>query len=121
MERFLLHDEYASLAKAAEKGPVVVLVSSALACHAVVVKSPKEVVSILLESVTESWLDESGDVWRTEVIKTRSALRDSRKMVKTGKFSRSVSKKTKDILEHLWSFVVYPVLIKLGLDVSYFL
>jgi tetratricopeptide (TPR) repeat protein len=48
MERFLLHDEYATLAKAADRGPIVVLVSSALGCHAVVVKSADDIISIPL-------------------------------------------------------------------------
>jgi hypothetical protein len=120
MDRFLLHDEYATLTKAADRGPVVVLVSSALACHAIVVKSADETISIPLDSITESWLDESSNVWRTEVIKARSAVRDSRKMVKTGKSSRSMHTKAEDILERLWTCVVNPVISKLGLEVCCF-
>jgi tetratricopeptide (TPR) repeat protein len=120
MERFLLHDEYATLAKAADRGPVVVLVPSTLACYAIVVKSADEVISIPLVSITESWLDESGNAWRMEVIKARSAVRDSRKMVKTGKSSKSMRTKADDILERLWTGVVYPVLSNLGLEVCCF-
>jgi tetratricopeptide (TPR) repeat protein len=121
MERFLLHEECATLAKAADRGPVVVLVSSALACHAVIVKSTDEIMSIPLDLITESWLDESGNVWRSEVIKARSAVRDSRKMVKTGKSSKFMRTKAGDILERLWTRVVFPVLNKLGLKVCCFL
>jgi tetratricopeptide (TPR) repeat protein len=117
MERFLLHDEYTTLAKAADRGPVVVLVSSALACHAIVVKSADEIISIPLDSITESWLDKSGEFWRTEVTRARSAVRENRKMVKTEKSSRSMSAKAEDVLERLWTCVVYPVLSKLGLEV----
>jgi tetratricopeptide (TPR) repeat protein len=121
MERFLLHDEYATLAKAADRGPVVVLVSSALACHATIVKSVEEIISIPLDSMTELSLDESGDIWRTEVIRARSAVRDTRKMVKMSTPSRFTSTRADDILERLWAFVVYPVLNKLGLQVCCFL
>jgi hypothetical protein len=100
MERFLLHDEYTTLAQAADRGPVVVLVSSVLACHAIVVKSVTEIVSIPLDSVTESWLEESGNVWRTEITRARTAIRDSRKMVRLVKF-KSVSTNAEDILERL--------------------
>jgi tetratricopeptide (TPR) repeat protein len=120
MERFLLHDEYATLAKAADGGLIVVLVSSALTCHAVAVKSADEIISIPLKSITEVWLDDSSKVWRTEVLKARSTVRDSRKMTKSGKSFESVSTKAKDILAHLWSFAVYPVLSKLGLEVCRF-
>ncbi|EIN08584.1 hypothetical protein PUNSTDRAFT_134957 [Punctularia strigosozonata HHB-11173 SS5] len=49
MERFLLPDEYAKLATAAKEGPVVVLVSSALGCHAVVINSSGDVMGIPLK------------------------------------------------------------------------
>jgi tetratricopeptide (TPR) repeat protein len=117
MERFLLHDEYTTLAKAANRGPVVILVSSALACHAIVVKSADEVIGIPLDSITESWLDEHGDVWRTEVIKARSAVRNSRKMIKMAKSSISMSTEAEGILERLWTLVVNPVFSKLNLEV----
>jgi hypothetical protein len=108
MERFLLHDEYATLAKAAHGGPVVVLLSSTLSCHAVVVKSPGDIINIPLDTIRESWLDESGSVWRTEVIRAGYVLRDSRKMVKAGKFRRSFSTKAEDILGRLWTFRCVP-------------
>jgi tetratricopeptide (TPR) repeat protein len=120
MERFLLHDEFTTLTKAADRGPVVVLVSSALACHAIIVKSADEVLSIPFESITESWLDDSGSTWRTEVTRARSAIIDNRKMVRIGKPTRFMSAKTEDILERLWTFVVYPILNKLGLEVRCF-
>jgi tetratricopeptide (TPR) repeat protein len=120
MERFLLNDEYATLASAADRGSVVVLVSSALGCHAIVVKSADEIYSIPLESMTKSWLEESGNVWRTGVTRARSAACNDRKMVKMGKTSRSMSTMTEAILEHLWTYVVYPVLSKLCLEVRYF-
>jgi hypothetical protein len=120
MERFLLHDEYATLAKAAARGPVVVLVSSTLACHAIIVKPTDEVISVPLNSITESWLDDSGGIWLTEAIKARSAVRDSRKMVKTAQSSKSMGMKAEDILERLWTGVIFPVLSKLGLEVCCF-
>jgi hypothetical protein len=119
MERFLLHDKYVTLAKAADRGPVVILVSSALACHAIVVKSADEVINIPLDSITESWLDELGNVWRAQVIKARSAVRNSRKMVKVAKSSITMSTEAEGTLECLWTLVVYPVFSKLDLEVCW--
>jgi hypothetical protein len=117
MGRFLLHDEYATLARAADRGPVVILVSSALACHAIIVKPEDEIISIPLDSMTESWLDDSCSVWRAEVSRARVSVRYNRKMQKTGKSSRSMRTEAEDILERLWTCVVCIVLSKLGLGV----
>jgi tetratricopeptide (TPR) repeat protein len=108
LKRFLLHDEYATLVKAADKGPVVVLVSSALGCHAIIVKSADEIISILLDTITESWLEQSGSFWRTEALKATSSIRDGRKMVKMGNPSKAVSTEAEDNLKRLWTFVVFP-------------
>jgi tetratricopeptide (TPR) repeat protein len=120
MERFLLHDEHTNLAKAADRGSVAILVSSALGCHATVVRSADDIISIPLDSITEAWLNDYGRVWRTEVTRARSIVRDNRKMGKSGKSSRYMSTKAEDILERLWTYVVFPVLRKLDLEVCCF-
>ncbi|EIN08617.1 hypothetical protein PUNSTDRAFT_134994 [Punctularia strigosozonata HHB-11173 SS5] len=48
LHRSLLPDKYEALAEAADGGPVVVLVSSTLACHAVIIKRSGDVISIPL-------------------------------------------------------------------------
>jgi tetratricopeptide (TPR) repeat protein len=117
LERFLLHNEFSVLSKAADRGPVTVLVSSTLACHAIVIKSPSSLIHIPLESLTDSWLVESGKAWRLEVTKARAAARESRKMLKTVKARKLQRTQADDILQHLWIRVVQPVFNKLGLKV----
>jgi hypothetical protein len=97
LERFLLHDEFSALAKAAENGPVVVLVSTTLGCHAIAIRSSGDAIGIPLEPISESWLVESGSVWRSAVNEARSIVRDDRKMVKatSSKTSRTSSTKEK--------------------------
>ncbi|EIN11657.1 hypothetical protein PUNSTDRAFT_62058, partial [Punctularia strigosozonata HHB-11173 SS5] len=76
MGRFLLPDEFSSLARTAERGPVVVLVSSMIACHAIVIKQSGDAISIPLVHLTETWLVSSGALWRSAMADARSALRD---------------------------------------------
>jgi tetratricopeptide (TPR) repeat protein len=115
-ERFMLPDEYSSLRKVAEKGPVVILVSSTLANHAIVLKSSKNAVSITLEAITEKWLVESASVWRSAMIETRSKMRDGRKLVKSKKSPGASYMAAERILRLLWINVVWPVIQVLGIE-----
>jgi tetratricopeptide (TPR) repeat protein len=119
MNRFLLHDSYSKMAKVAERGPVIVLVSSTLACHAVLIKASGEALGIPLNVVTESWLVSSGAVWRSAVMEVRSIARDinGRKMVKLANPRTSQSAEAEDILRRLWESVVWPVINTLGIKV----
>jgi tetratricopeptide (TPR) repeat protein len=117
LERFLLHDQYPTLTKAAKRGPVVVLVSSTLASHAIIMRSAEEVVGIPLDSVADTWLLESGSAWRSAVTEARSTVRDGRKMVKQVGSRKSPLLKTEEILRDLWIRVVKPVLVNLCIQV----
>jgi hypothetical protein len=110
LEKFMLHDEYSTLAKAAEKGPVVVLVSSTVDCHAIVLNSLGEAVDIHLKEVTDKWLAESASIWRSTVIEARAAIRDSRKLVKTKQTVDPRHNEAEKILRLLWTNIVWPVL-----------
>jgi hypothetical protein len=52
LEHFMLPDEYSIFVKAAEKGPIIVLVCSMLTCYAIVLKPSRKAVSIFLDSIT---------------------------------------------------------------------
>jgi hypothetical protein len=117
LERFLLHDQYPALTKAAKGGPVVVLVSSALASHAIIIRPSGETVSIALDSVADTWLLDSSSVWRSAVTEARSIVKDDRKMVKKVASRKSPCLKIDEILWDLWVHVVKPVLVNLGIEV----
>jgi tetratricopeptide (TPR) repeat protein len=115
LERFLLHDQYSTLGKAAERGPVVVLISSPLACHAVVLQPLGQAIGIHLDKIAESWLNDKSAIWQSAVTEARSVLEDDRKLVK--KAPRASDSRAKDILRSLWTDVVWPVFERLGLEV----
>jgi hypothetical protein len=117
LERFMLPDEYSTLKKVAEKGPVAVLVCSALACHAIVLDPSGSVSSIALGTTTQEWLMESALVWRSTVAEARSEMRDWRKLVKTKKAPGFRYKQANQILRLLWINVVLPVIEALRLEV----
>jgi tetratricopeptide (TPR) repeat protein len=123
LERFMLHDQYSTLAKAAEKGPIAVLVSSAVDCHAIVLNSFGQAVHILLKEVTDKWLMESASIWRSTVIEARAAIRDSRKLVKAKKAVGSRQAEAERILRLLWTNIVSPVFevlrFKVGIPMSW--
>jgi tetratricopeptide (TPR) repeat protein len=106
LERFLLHDEFSTLKKVAAKGPVMILVSSKLACHAIILKPCADAVTIRLGSLTEMWLVNSGSVWRSAQIDARSTATEDRKLVK----AKNNSESSQDILRQLWFNIVWPVL-----------
>jgi tetratricopeptide (TPR) repeat protein len=119
LDRFMLPDEYSTLVKVAEKGPVVVLVSSSLACHAVVLEPSGKTTSIPLEAITDNLIVKSASVWRSTVIESRSAMRDGRKLIKSKKHPNSAYLQAEQILRLLWVNVVWPVIETLGVKVCF--
>jgi tetratricopeptide (TPR) repeat protein len=117
LERFMLHDEYHTLSHAAKNGPVVVLVSSTLSCHAIVLKQSGDAVGISLSPLTDTWLTQTASEWHCAVSKARSIARNNRKMVKANKPSVLYNAKVKQILCYLWENIAWPVLSALGLEV----
>jgi tetratricopeptide (TPR) repeat protein len=118
LERFLLHDRYPALTKAAKIGPVVVLVSSTIASHAIIMRPSGEAAGISLDSVADTWLLNSSSVWRSAVTEARSVVRDGLKMVKKVASQKSPRLKIDEILRDLWVRVVKPVLVNLGIEVG---
>jgi tetratricopeptide (TPR) repeat protein len=116
-EHFMLPDEYSTLKGVAEKGPVVVLVSSTLAYHAMILMPSGKISTIPLEAVTDKWLVESALAWRSTVIQARSALMDGRKIVKVKKVPDSSYTRSERILRLLWINVVFPVIQALQMEV----
>jgi tetratricopeptide (TPR) repeat protein len=117
LERFMLPDQYLTLKGVAERGPVVVLVSSTLACHAIILKSSEAATRIPLKAVTDKWLVESSSVWRSTVLEARSELRNERKLVKTKKVLNSAYTRAERILRLLWIDVVFPIIRALQIEV----
>ncbi|EIN05285.1 hypothetical protein PUNSTDRAFT_75048, partial [Punctularia strigosozonata HHB-11173 SS5] len=115
LNRFLLHDEFTTLRKASERGPVVVLVSSALGCHAILLKQGGDCVSIPIEHLPDIWLAHSGTEWRSIIVEARAEMRDCRKMKKS-KIPKARRTAADEILRQLWIEVVRPVLSALGLE-----
>jgi hypothetical protein len=118
LERFMLPDEYSALKGVADQGPVVLLVSSALACHAIILKSSEDAVSVPLKAVTDKWLVESVSAWRSTAIEARSALRDGRKLVKSKKGPDSSYTRAERILRLLWTNIALPVIQALRIEVK---
>ncbi|EIN03314.1 hypothetical protein PUNSTDRAFT_139667 [Punctularia strigosozonata HHB-11173 SS5] len=115
LNRFLLPDEFTTLRKASQRGPVVVLVSSALGCHAVLLKQGGDCVSIPIEHLPDTWLTHSGTEWRSIIVEARAEMRDCRKMKKS-KITKAQRAGAEEILRQLWIEVVRPVMNVLGLE-----
>ncbi|EIN08893.1 hypothetical protein PUNSTDRAFT_134067 [Punctularia strigosozonata HHB-11173 SS5] len=118
LERFLMHDEFGTLTKAAERGPVVVLVSSTVACHAIIIKRPDDATSILIDRLPSAWLAESGIAWRSAMEDARADLGGRLKVAKPAKRHTPESAKGAEILRRLWVDAVKPILDVLGIRPS---
>jgi tetratricopeptide (TPR) repeat protein len=118
LEHFMLPDKFSHLKEVAQKGPVVILVSSTLACHAIVLISSGVAASIPLKEITDRWLVESASMWRSTAIDARLAMRDERKLVKSKKTPDSSYTQAKQILRLLWINVVFPVIQALQIEVN---
>jgi tetratricopeptide (TPR) repeat protein len=116
LERFMLHDEMATLSRAADKGPVVVLVPSSTACHAIILQAEHKPMSIALPLLTDIWVLRSSKCWRAATSETRA---ETTRRLKLMASSRRVTRSSADeVLEGLWTKLVWPVLSALGLKVS---
>jgi hypothetical protein len=116
--RFLLHDEYATLAASAVKGPVVVLISSANSSNAVIIQSTFDPMTIPLLPFTHEWLVDAGVNWRSILMEAQGA-HDTRLSLKKAKVVNAPRKmNVDDVLECLWTHVVWPVFSALNLKVS---
>ncbi|EIN05926.1 hypothetical protein PUNSTDRAFT_74062 [Punctularia strigosozonata HHB-11173 SS5] len=116
LERFLLPDQFTMLARSAERGPVVMLVSSALACHAIIIKPSGDILSLALKRITEDWLVEAETAWHSGVMEARSALRERLSLVKAGNRASSRRTRIANVLHRLWQDVVQPVLLALNIE-----
>jgi tetratricopeptide (TPR) repeat protein len=116
-EHFMLPDEYSTLKGVTEKGPVVVLVSSTLAYHAMILMPSGRVSTVALKAVTNKWLVESASTWRSTVIEARSELRDKRRLGTVKNVPDSSYTRSEQILRLLWVNVVFPVIQALDIEV----
>jgi tetratricopeptide (TPR) repeat protein len=114
LERFMLHDEAQTLMKAADRGPVVVLVPGTTECYAVILRSAHDTTSMTLPLLTEAWITRSSNTWRTVTIDSRFASRD-RLQIKATK--RKHPSAACVILEGIWTKLVSPILGALGFTV----
>jgi tetratricopeptide (TPR) repeat protein len=120
LERFMLHDEVVNLMRASAKGPVVVLVPGITTCYAIILRSSDSPESITLPSITDEWVIHSSSNWRTATIEASIAATDRLK-IKTSKPKGAVARQNsaaEQILEDLWTKIVWPIFSVLGLDVS---
>lgn len=95
---------------------MVVLVSSSLAHHAIILRPSGDVFSIPLTHVEASWLVDSGTSWRSAVSEARTTLRERLKIAKS-MLPRARRTTLEDTLRRIWVVVVKPVLDALGLEV----
>jgi tetratricopeptide (TPR) repeat protein len=117
LERFMLHDEMATLSRAADKGPVVVLVPSNAACHAIILRAEHKPISIALPLLTEIWVVRSSKCWRAAASETRAETTHRLKLMASNR--QAILSSAGAVLEGLWTKLVWPVLSTLGLKVSY--
>jgi hypothetical protein len=123
LERFMLHDQIGHLVGVARDGPVVILVASPAACHAIVLRGPHpdEIYSIPLPTLSIQWLAESGSGWRTVAASERLSVTscEDRLHVKKGSkpSQRALTNMADGILEKLWVNVAEPIVRSLNLQV----
>jgi hypothetical protein len=115
LERFMLPASPRELLHAAEKGPVVILVSTPQSSHAILV-TRFTAISMTLPFVTDTWLSDSRHYWSRAMVSERSGLRN-RLHINKGE-SISVTQKCYRILATLWTEIVFPIFNKLELRVS---
>jgi tetratricopeptide (TPR) repeat protein len=121
LERFMLHEEYTNLREVAAGGPVVVLIPSSVACHAVVIRPDVALLVIPLPLLTDAWLETSSSTWRSSMRAARDEMTNRLNMVKTKSKSKRaplLRSPMDDVLEGLWTKIVCPVLNALHLSVS---
>jgi tetratricopeptide (TPR) repeat protein len=123
LERFLLHDHYSTLAEVANQGPVAVIFSGTVATNAIILQPTGGILEISLPNVTETWLLETGTMWRSMVADARSSemrlkLTKPKEMVDHGTVASSKqSREFQDVLTELWTNVVWPIINALDIQV----
>ncbi|EIN08249.1 hypothetical protein PUNSTDRAFT_134641 [Punctularia strigosozonata HHB-11173 SS5] len=116
LDRFMLCHDFSTLSQVAEKGPVVILVTNAMASYAIIIRGVGRLVSIALPSLTDSWVVSSGERWRSAAEEARSR---TRLQVSKVKGRRPAPKNAVDeVLEGLWTKIAWPVLDALQLKPS---
>lgn len=116
--RFLLNPQYSQLAKAAEKGPVVVLLASRHSCHAIVIKESNSAEGILLPSVSHDKLEKLGRAARGSGGTFRNVgIDDDIEHLTERAGRKNVTSNANPLLGYLWQQVVKPVIECLGLKV----
>jgi tetratricopeptide (TPR) repeat protein len=119
MKDFLRPDGLSTLSKAAEDGPVVILISSTSSCDAIIVRDSYDPAHVSLDGVTDAWLRESALAWRNAMNSSRHALRNERRLGISKKSTRAgATIEQNRILSKLWEAVTLPVFQKLGLKVG---
>jgi tetratricopeptide (TPR) repeat protein len=113
LERFMLHEEAANLSKVSDEGPVVVLVPSAAASHAIILRRGQKPVDVTLPALTEAWSIECSINWRVATMESRAACGD-RAMTKANRFPSPAN----GVLEGLWIKLVWPILSVLQYEVA---
>jgi hypothetical protein len=74
LERFMLHNTFSTLAKAADGGPVIVIVPGTLESHALIIKPAVPPVVVPLPLLTDASLEDMSKQWHLGLAQARSAL-----------------------------------------------
>ncbi|THH00813.1 hypothetical protein EW026_g1753 [Hermanssonia centrifuga] len=109
---------FSSLAAAAEKGPVVVLVGADVSCHAVIIRSPSSSAEhIKLSGVSLKQIRNMTQKLKKIATRSRECIREGSEFIddisRAGKQSMPA---TEDLLRTLWVKVVKPVIDVLGYE-----
>jgi hypothetical protein len=120
LERFMLHNTFSTLAKAADDGPVVVIVPSSLESHALIIKPAVHPVVVPLPLLTDASLEDMSKQWYLGLAQARSALKTRLHLVKIplSGVTRTLLVDNNVILQELWTKIVDPVFTALNLQVS---
>lgn len=124
LENFLLPDPYKSLSLAARDGPVVILIPGKTTCYAVMIKnSLAQSEKLLLNGVgvknIHGWqkaLDSMNQMSRSRECAPNHPDRTGRPVLVPGRESSEV--RYNRVLKEMWTKVVKPVFLQLGLQVS---
>ncbi|EPT06246.1 hypothetical protein FOMPIDRAFT_83684 [Fomitopsis schrenkii] len=112
-KHFLLPDVYDTLAKAANKGPLVILLSTVVTSGAIVIRPGGGNDWVPLPSATPSWLRDWNESWQGQVGDARAYLRESRDdehaQPQRAATLRKFVQSEHTLLEQLWDNIVEPI------------
>lgn len=119
LERFLLHDVYERLKRAAIKGVVVILVANSSGCHAIVVKSASPFAQhVPLPGASVERVNKLGQEIRESNLKYLRDVRDvGESAERKSRTSKSIHSTAGGILAGIWGSVVAPIIEHLQLRV----